>query len=133
MARRVFRGFHHQPGHRRQPWTAISAPSTHVVKTASWLTGFIPPVSHLFDRIEEFLDKLNGYRHHGDLRYLTDVAEGRFDTVRLLANPPAIDRVMWMGRRLSNSFLVPVKSHSMSIYRKKLASIANDRNRVRGG
>ena len=53
--------------------------------------------------------------------------------MRLLTNPPAIDRVMWAGRHLSNSFLVPVKSHSMSIYRKKLASIANDRNRVRGG
>ena len=26
---------------------------------------------------EEFVDKLSGYRHHGDLRYLTDVAEGQ--------------------------------------------------------
>lgn len=40
---------------------------------------------------------------------------------------------MWAGRHISNSFLVPVKSHGMSIYRKKLASIANDRDRVRGG
>ena len=63
----------------------------------------------------------------------TITAEGRFDTVRLLTNPPAIDRLMWMGRHISSSLLVPVKSHSMSIYRKKLASIANDRNRVRGG
>ena len=82
---------------------------------------------------EAFQDKLNGYKHSGDQRYLTDVAEGRFDTVRLLTNPPAIERVVWAGRHISNSFLVPVKSHSMSIYRKKLASIANDRNRVRGG
>ena len=105
---------------------------TNVVKGASWLTGIVPPVSLLFDKLEELLDKLNGYRHHGDLRYLTDVAEGRFDTVRLLTNPPAIDRLMWMGRHISHSVLVPVKSHSMSIYRRKLASIANDRNRVRG-
>ena len=61
------------------------------------------------------------------------MAEGRFDTVRLLTNPPAIDRVMWAGMHISNSFLVLVKSHGMSIYRKKLASIGNDRNRVRGG
>ena len=40
---------------------------------------------------------------------------------------------MWTERHISNSVLVPVKSHGMSIYRKKLASIANDRNRVRGG
>ena len=117
----------------RVPPGAVMLVLTHVVKGASWLTGLVPPVSLLFDKIEEFLDKLNGYRHYGDLRYLTDVAEGRFDTVRLLTNPPAIDRWMWMGRHISSSLLVPVKSHSMSIYRKKLASIANDRNRVRGG
>ena len=117
----------------RVPPGAVMLLLTHAVKGTSWLTGFVPPVSFLFDKIEEFPDKLNGYRHHGDQRYLTDVAEGRFDTVRLLTNPPAIDRVMWAGRHISNSFLVPVKSHSMSIYRKKLASIANDRNRVRGG
>ena len=76
---------------------------------------------------EAFLDKLNGYGQ----RYLTDIAEGRFDTVRLLTSPPAIEGVMWAGRHISNSFLVPVKSHSMSIYRKKLASIANDRDRIR--
>ena len=117
----------------RVPPGAVMLLLTHAAKGASWLTGFVPPVSFLFDKLEEILDKLNGYRHHGDQRYLTDVAEGRFDTVRLLTNPPAIDRVMWAGRHLSNSFLVPVKSHSMSIYRKKLASIANDRNRVRAG
>ena len=67
-----------------------------------------------------------------DMSYLA-LAAGRFDTVRLLTNPPTIDRVIWMGRHLSSSFLVPVESHSMSIYRKKLASIANDRRRARGG
>ena len=36
-----------------------------------------------------------------------------------------------MARRVFCCFLVPVKSHSMSIYRKKLASIANDRDRIR--
>ena len=117
----------------RVPPGAVMLVVTHVVKGASWLAGIVPPVSLLFDKIEEILDKLNGYRHYGDLRYLTDVAEGRFDTVRLLTNPPAIDRLMWMGRHISSSMLVPVKSHSMSIYRKKLASIANDRNRIRGG
>ena len=62
-----------------------------LVQGISWLTRFAPPVSAAFDKLEEFLDKLNGYRHFGDLRYLSDVAEGKFDTVRLLSNPPAID------------------------------------------
>ena len=117
----------------RVPPGAVMQLVTHAVKGASWLTGMVPPVTFLFNKLEEVLDKLSGYRHHGDQRYLTDVAEGRFDTVRLLTNPPAIDRIMWAGRHISHSFLVPIKSHSMSIYRKKLTSIANDRNRVRGG
>ena len=56
---------------------------THAAKGASWLTGFVPPVSSLFDKLEELLDELNGYRHYGDMRSLTDAAEGRFDTVRV--------------------------------------------------
>ena len=117
----------------RVPPGAVMLALAHVIKMTSWLTGFVPVVSALFDRIEALLDKLNGYRHYGDLRHLSDIAEGRFDTVRLLSNPPAIDRVMWMWRHMATSVLVPVKSHGMSIYRKKLAHIANDRSRVRGG
>ena len=45
-------------------------------------------------------DKLNGYRHFGDLRYLTDVTEGRSHDVRLLSSSPAIDRMLWMGSLL---------------------------------
>ena len=76
----------------------------------SWLSSFAPPVSAIFDELEEFLDKLNGYRHFGDLRYLSDVAEGRFDTVRLLSSPPAIDRITWMSKRLAKSIFVPSRA-----------------------
>ncbi len=117
----------------RVPPGAVVMPLTEIVKVASWLTSLAPPVARLFDRLESFLDKLNGYRHYGDLRYLTDVEEGKFDTARLLTNPPAIDRVMWTMRHLSHSLLMPIKNHSMSIYRMKLASIAIDRNQVRRG
>ena len=96
----------------------------------SWISGFMPIVSNLFDRFEVILDKLNGYRHFGDQRYLTDVKSGRFDTVKLLSNPPAIDRMMWMGQQLRINYFTPVKSHGMAIYRAKLAYIANSRNRT---
>ena len=99
-----------------------------IAKAISWATSFLPVASALFDKIEEFLDKLSGYRHYGDLRYLSDVGEGRFQDVRLLFNPPLIDRVVWMWRRLGKSLFVPIKSHNMNIYRKKLMYIANDRN-----
>ena len=98
-----------------------------------WLTSFAPPLAAPFTRVEEFMDKLHGYRHQGDLRYLTDVAEGQFHTVRLLSNPPAIDRLVWMWRRIGKSILVPVKSHGMEIYRRKLRCIANDRDTKVGG
>ena len=103
-----------------------------IARAISWLIDFIPGASSVFDKIEEFLDKLSGYRHFGDLRYLSDVAEGRFKDVRLLENPPATDRVVWAFKRIAKSFFVPVKSHSMKIYRKKLLSIANDRNGAPG-
>ena len=112
----------------RVPPGAIMMVLVQFVRGMSWLLGFIPPVSALLDKLEELMDKLNGYRHFGDLRYLSDVAEGKFDTVRLLSNPPVIDRVTWMWKRLAKSILIPIRSHSMSIYRKKLLQVARGRN-----
>ena len=117
----------------RVPPGAVMIVLRGMVKAISWLIDFVPGVSPVFDKLEAFFDKLKGYRHYGDLRYLSDVGEGRFYDVRLLMNPPFIDRVVWMWRRLAKSFLVPIKSHNMNIYRKKLAHIANDRNGRGGG
>jgi len=92
------------------------------------VTALTPALRNLLKRAEQAVDRLNGYRHFGDQRYLTDVASGRFHEVRLLSNPPAIDRVIWMwGHIAASSFLVPVKSHGMRIYREKLLIIAQRR------
>lgn len=99
-----------------------------VIRGSAWILSFVPPVASLLSKLEERLDKLNGYRHFGDVRYLSDVGEGRFEQVRLLTNPPAIDRVMWMWRRIAKSALMPIRSHNMVIYRKKLEKIAGRRN-----
>ena len=113
----------------RVPPGAIMIAVRGLFQGLAWLTSLVaPPLSALFTRVEEFMDKLSGYRHYGDLRYLTDVAEGQFHTVRLLSNPPAIDRLVWMWRRIGKSILVPVKSHGMEIYRRKLRTIANARD-----
>ena len=112
----------------RLPPGAVMSLCVKAAQGLSWLTGFMPVVSQLFAWLEVTLDKLNGYRHHGDLRYLTDVATGQFQSVELLSNPPAIDRILWMGQHLRASFFAPVKSHGMEIYRKKLHFLANDRN-----
>jgi hypothetical protein len=111
----------------RVPPGAVMGIIVKLVQGLSWVSGFMPGVSKLFDRLEAWLDKLNGYRHYGDQRYLTDVKSGRFETVELLSNPPAIDRIIWMGQHLGASLFAPVKSHGMAIYRKKLNYIANAR------
>ena len=99
-----------------------------MVRLLAWLTTLAPLISGALGKVEGLLDGLKGYRHYGDQRYLTDVAEGRFHEVRLLTNPPAIDRIVWAWRRIGKSLLIPVKSHSMNIYRQKLRHLANVRN-----
>ena len=113
----------------RVPPGAVMNVLADIAKGLAWLTSLFPPIASLFHKLESFLDKLNGYRHFGDQRYLADVAEGRFQEVRLLTNPPAIDRIVWAWRRVGKSLLVPVKSHSMNIYRQNLRHLANTRNR----
>ena len=100
------------------------------LKGLSSLSSLVPALSSLLDKLETRVDRLKGYRHFGDLRYLTDVAEGRFDTVRLLTAPPAIDRLLWMVWSLRRSLPSAVTSHSISIYRKKLWAVAESRNRT---
>lgn len=113
----------------RVPPGAFTTALRGVVRALSWLLGFLPGAAALFERLDAFIDSLHGYRHYGDLRYLSDVAEGRFEDVRLLSNPPLADRVMWAFRRMARDLFIPVKSHNMHIYRRKLWHVANDRDR----
>lgn len=113
----------------RVPLGAANQLLIGLVKGLGWLLGFSPQIKSLFDWAERQLDKLNGYRHHGDLRYLTDVQGGRFEKVRLVCNPPALDRVQWFWEHLKASFLKPLKSHSCLLYRLKLVEVANYRNK----
>lgn len=99
-----------------------------LVQGLGWLTRFIPAAREPLKWLERKVDQLNGYRHFGDLRYLTDVKSGKFHDVRLLPNPPMIDRVWWMWQHIRKSFMEPVKSHGMAIYRCKLQYIATTRN-----
>ena len=99
-----------------------------LLQILSWLTGWSPVISRLIDKLESVLDRLKGYRHFGDLRFLTDIATGRFHEVKLLRNPPATDRILWFWKRLVYSLRTPVQSHSMTLYRKKLTYVAHDRN-----
>ena len=82
----------------------------------------------LFDSAMGWVNKLKDYRHFGDLRYLTDTAYGASSAVQLLTNPSRFDRIRWFWRHILVSIGMPAKSHSMQIYRNKLAALANRRN-----
>ena len=121
------------------PPGAIMSPLCRILEIASSVTKpFFPTISSFLDKYEHYLDKLSGYRHFGDLRYLTDVAGGQFHDVKLLSNPPAIDRVIWFWKHVgttavtvaTGSLFFPLKCHSMTGYRKKLMHVANTRNRT---
>lgn len=73
-------------------------------------------------------DKVSGYRHHGDMRYLTNCKNADCSDVRLISNITFMAR--W--RRLFKSRLSldrHVRDHSIERYCEKLAAHAQNRNR----
>jgi len=114
----------------RVPLGAFNQLVIRIIKGLGWLFGSIAPLKSLFSWLEQELDKLNGYRHYGDLRYLTDVQGGRFHEVRLVSNPPGLDRMQWFWKHLKASIFTPLKSHSSLLYRRKLVEVADARKEL---
>ena len=101
-------------------WTSLISKALALLRYLTVKIEFIEPVIAMAERT---VNKLKDYRHFGDLRYLTDVPNGGVDKAVLLRNPAYLDVVQWFWRHVFVSFGMPVKSHSMSIYRKKLRQI----------
>lgn len=100
----------------------------------SFLTARWQPVSDFFERLKGLVDKINDYRHHGDMRFLPDVPSANLDDasrhlreLEVLSNPNQFDMIQWFFRHVLVSFGMPVKSHSMKLYRNKLLRIARNR------
>ena len=94
-------------------------PGDVVIKTIKFISGKVPLVGGLG---KGFLSKFEGYKHAGDMRYLTSCKPNRYEKVRLLNYVSILRRLRTFikGAR-ANRF---IKDHSISIYRKKLAVIA---------
>jgi triacylglycerol lipase len=79
-----------------------------------------------------FLRKIKGYVHYGDMRFLIHVeAEGQalIEQIDLLCNPSFFERVMKVfGRLMSTRFKAAAEDHSISLYRTKLCAYALKRN-----
>jgi len=100
-------------------------PGSDTISALGLVLSFIPKFGRKARRI--VLSKFGGYLHGGNMRYLTNCANGHFETVNLLYSVSFIYRIKMLYLN-SMSWKKPLADHSMSVYRKKLAIIAANRN-----
>ena len=84
------------------------------------LQGILPFLEYIAKWLD---DKVSGYRHHGDMRYLTYCKNADYSDVRLIANITPLARL----RRLIKSRVSinkNIKDHAIDKYCKKLAAYA---------
>lgn len=99
-------------------------PGTEWINSLGWLSGLIPLVGK---HISSWLMRFGGYLHAGDMRYLTNCKSGAYDDVKLLYSVSFFFRVkaLVVKKLPWKKFLA---DHSISIYRKKLMVVAENRN-----
>lgn len=102
-------------------------PGSEVVGILAWLVGFVP---HVGRPIKAYLlEKLKGYIHVGDMRYLSNVSAGDYDKVELFFAVSVYFRLKaYLMKKLP--FVKIPKDHAITTYRRKLRVIAVRRNGV---
>jgi len=100
-------------------------PGSGTISFVTWLVEFIP---HIGEKVRKFLlTKFGGYLHGGNMRYLTNCVNGDYDSVKLLYSVSVFHRIRMLWVR-AWKWSKPLADHSISIYRKKLAIVATNRN-----
>lgn len=95
------------------------------------------PIVPYLDKIADFLERFRGYRHYGDMRYLTaasqedsDGGPPQFSNLIVHSNPAQILRWFWVARRyLATRGKAAAGDHNITTYTDKLAYWANVRSR----
>ncbi len=100
-------------------------PGALSINFLSWFFSLIPHFGKSVRRV--LLSKFGGYRHAGDMRYLTNCATSDHTRVKLLYAVSFFYRIKAFLTQGIPFSKVPV-DHSMSIYRNKLKEVANRRN-----
>ena len=95
------------------------------MRVLQWTLGKTPAWGK---SIYKKLEAVQGYSHYGDIRYLTNCPKGNYEKVKLLIRTITLFERIWMWAG-SWAFKKFVRDHKISIYRKKLAIIAIQRNR----
>ncbi len=100
-------------------------PGSDTISALGIVMSLIPKVGRKARRV--ILSKFGGYLHGGNMRYLTNCANGHFETVNLLYSVSFLYRIKMLYLK-SMSWKKPLADHSVSVYRKKLGIIAANRN-----
>lgn len=100
-------------------------PGTETITVMSFLSQFIPWVGPKINSL--LLSTFGGYIHAGNMRYLTNCRSGQYDDVKLLYSVSIFFRIkgLLMNKLPWKKFLA---DHSINVYRKKLAVVAQNRN-----
>ena len=100
-------------------------PGSDIISAISWVLGLIPWIGK---SIRSFLlSKFGGYLHGGNMRYLTNCTGGNYDAVNLLYSVSFFYRIKMLCVK-ECPWSKPLADHSISLYRKKLAIVATNRN-----
>lgn len=94
-------------------------PPSYLLDIVSLLCRFVPVpfVRNLFASVK-------GYRHVGDMRYLTNATPPNYSDVTLIANPDFFDRALWTVQSLLKNWKAGYERHSIQEYCDKLAAYA---------
>ena len=100
-------------------------PGDETITVLGWLVQWLPNVgkpSRAF-----LLNKVSGYLHAGDMRYMTNCATADYSSVELLYSVSLFYRIKGLVTK-KLPWLKLLKDHSIKTYRKKLLVIALRRN-----
>lgn len=104
--------------------TMVPPPDVFIT-SVSWILGFIPGFGEVIKKM--LRKKFGRYLHGGDMRFLTSISSGAYENTRLLYHVDIWYRLHgWINNKLPWTSVLA--DHSVSIYRKKLTSIALSRN-----
>jgi len=81
------------------------------------------PLPYLRDWLVRVLQGLRGYRHHGDMRYLSACKED-FGDLRVVSNPDQFDRAVWLVKRVLGNYATVFLDHRIADYCAKLEHYA---------
>lgn len=126
-----------RPGNEN--WVSeMKTPVYRIVNAADCVT-MVPPtgaliailaraINFISPALEKWIvSRFGGYAHGGNMRYLTNCAQGAYNDVRLLYSVDFLRRMLGFVNQ-GLPWKKFVADHSISIYRKKMAVIAHRRN-----